>query len=68
MTKLTQPARLERLLLRKTGVTAMEIVEKCQSTAPHKRMSELRARGWSIHRKPVQGKNYGRYFGVPPQV
>lgn len=64
--KPTQPQKLELLLKRKYGVTAMEIVQKCGTTCPHKRMSELKAKGWTIRREPVKGRNYGRYYGAPP--
>jgi hypothetical protein len=31
-------------------------------------MFEMRKAGWIIVRKPISGKNYGRYFGVAPRV
>lgn len=63
----TQYERLERLLTRKTGATAMDIATEVGSTSPHKRLSELRERGWTIWREAVKGRNYGRYFGKKPQ-
>lgn len=62
----TQYDRLERLLTRKKGATAMDIATEVGSTSPHKRLSELRERGWRIWREQVKGKNYGVYFGVRP--
>ena len=63
---MTQPQKLAKLLSRKTGATAFEIIVAVGTTCPHKRMSELKARGWQITRKDVPGANYGRYFGVAP--
>lgn len=64
--KTTQCAILEKLLRRKYGVTALEIIERCGTVAPHKRLSELKDRGWRITRRQVPGQSYGRYFGVKP--
>ena len=63
----SQYERLERLLTRKTGATAMDIVREVGTVCPHRRMADLRAKGWAIVRKEIPGKNYGRYFGVKPQ-
>jgi len=63
---MSQTDRIGKLLLRKSGATAMEIIEAGKTTCPHKRMSELKERGWTIWRKPVPGRNYGRYFGLEP--
>lgn len=65
---MTQYDRLAKLLTRKRGCTAMDIVERCGSVAPHKRLSELKERGWRIWREAVKGKNYGRYFGRAPST
>lgn len=61
---MTQYDKLAKLLTRKKGATAMEIVEAVGTVAPHKRLSEMKAKGWAIWRKPVPGKSYGRYFGA----
>jgi hypothetical protein len=61
--KTTQYERLAKLLTRKTGATAMDIATAVGSTSPHKRLSELKERGWDIRREQIEGKNYGRYFG-----
>lgn len=66
MSKQSQYDRIEKLLMRKAGATAMEIIAKCGTTCPHKRLSELKERGWSIQRLAVKGRNYGRYVGTPP--
>jgi hypothetical protein len=63
---MTQCAILEKLLSRKTGVTSLEIIQKCGTVAPHRRLADLKAKGWRIWRKPVDGKSYGVYFGVAP--
>lgn len=46
---MTQTKRLEQLLTRKRGVTSMEIIGAIGTVCPHKRMSELKARG-SLHK------------------
>jgi hypothetical protein len=63
---MNQPQKLAKLLARKRGATAFEIMLAVGTTCPHKRMSDLKARGWHITRKNVPGTNYGRYFGVAP--
>lgn len=60
---MTQVQKLERLLTRKRGVTAMEIIAAIGTVSPHKRMSEMKARGWVIWREEVPGKSYGIYKG-----
>lgn len=67
MAQLTQQQRLARLLSRKCGTTAMEIIDLVGSVCPHKRMSDLKARGWTITKKRVPGKSYHRYFGTAPK-
>lgn len=63
----TQYQRIGALLQRSHGVTSFEIAIKGGTTCPHKRMEEMRRKGWEITRKPVEGENYGRYFGKPPK-
>lgn len=65
--KQTQCSILERLLRRKSGVTSLEIIQKCGTVAPHRRLADLKDRGWHITRKQVPGRSYGVYFGVAPQ-
>lgn len=61
--KASQYVRIGKLLTRKSGATAMEIASVVGSTSPHKRISELKARGWLVWREAIAGRNYGRYFG-----
>jgi hypothetical protein len=65
--KQTQCSILERLLRRKSGVTSLEIIQKCGTVAPHRRLADLKERGWHITRQQVPGKSYGRYYGTEPQ-
>lgn len=64
--KLSQYERIEKLLTRKSGATAMDIASVAGTVSPHSRLSELKSRGWRIWREAIKGKNYGRYFGVRP--
>ena len=45
---MNQITAVERLLKRKKGVTAFEIIMEARTVCPHKRMSELKDRGWTI--------------------
>ena len=63
----TQCERLGKLLMRKRGVTPMEIIELVGTVCPHKRLADLKAEGWKITKSKVVGKNYHRYFGVAPK-
>lgn len=67
MTKPTQHQILARLLSRKCGTTAMEIVAQVGTVSPHRRLSDLKERGWTITKKQVAGKNFHRYFGIAPK-
>ena len=62
--KQTQCAILEKLLRRKTGVTSLEIIQKCGTVAPHRRLTDLKERGWAIWSESIPGKTYKRYFGA----
>jgi hypothetical protein len=62
----TQTDRLCKLLTRKRGCTAMDIATTVGSTSPHRRLTDLRRKGWTVWREQVAGKNYGRYFGKAP--
>jgi len=68
MGSMTQYQRIARLLTRKSGCTAMEISTVAGTVSAHSRLSELKGRGWIIWRQPISGKNYGRYFGAPPDA
>jgi hypothetical protein len=62
--KQTQYERLSKLLTRKKGATAMDIVEAVGTVCPHKRLSEMKERGWLVWREKVPGKSYGVYRGM----
>lgn len=62
---MTQINRILKLLQRRRGATAFELAIEGRTVSPHKRMSELAARGYTITRKPVRGEVYGRYFVLP---
>lgn len=63
----TQCDRLAKMLTRKRGCTALEIIVTVGTVCPHKRLSDLKEKGWIITRKQEAGEKYGRYFGVPPK-
>lgn len=60
----TQYEKLARLLTRRKGVTAWEISQEVGTTCPHKRLADMKTRGWLITRREVPGQKSGRYFGV----
>lgn len=62
----TQYDAIGALLRRKSGATAADLIRVTMSTSIHKRMSEMRERGWRIRREAIPGKAHGRYFGTPP--
>jgi predicted ArsR family transcriptional regulator len=64
---MTQYEAIGALLKRKKGATAADLIAATMSTAVHKRMSELRERGWVIRKEPVPGRTYHRYYGQAPQ-
>ena len=63
---MTQCKELGKLLKRKNGVTALEIILQVGTVCPHKRMSDLKDAGWTIVKEKVPGKTYHRYFGSAP--
>jgi hypothetical protein len=65
--KSQQLRRLGQLLLRTRGVTALEIINEIGTVCPHRRLADLRNKGWTISRNAVTGQSYGRYFGVAPK-
>jgi len=67
MTQLSQTQLLARLLSRKCGTTSMEIIAACKTVCPHRRLTDLKNRGWTIVKKQVKGKSYHRYFGTAPK-
>jgi hypothetical protein len=38
------------------------------TVCPHRRLTDLKERGWEITKMAVEGKNYNRYFGKAPKV
>lgn len=65
--KQSQTDRLAKLLTRKNGVTAWEIAQVVGTVCAHKRLSDLKQRGWRITRQQIEGQRSGRYFGQPPK-
>lgn len=65
---MTQHQLLAKLLSRKCGTTALEIIQRVGTVCPHKRMSDLKAMGWTITKQQVHGKRYHRYFGTAPKA
>ena len=63
----TQLARLEKLLLKKSGTTTVEIAQKLPSTTPTRRLSDMRERGWTITFKLKEDGVTKIYFGTPPK-
>jgi hypothetical protein len=62
--KQTQCSILEKLLGRKSGVTSLEIIQKCGTVAPHRRLADLKEKGWAIWSEPIEGHQHRRYFGA----
>ena len=63
----TQLARLEKLLLKKSGTTTVEIAQKLPSTTPTRRLSDMRERGWTLTFKLKDDGVTKIYFGTPPK-
>lgn len=64
---MTQHQILAKLLSRKSGATALEIIQRVGTVCPHKRTSDLKAMGWTITKRRVTGKKYLAYFGTAPK-
>lgn len=64
---MTQHQILAKLLSRKCGTTAMEIISRVGTVCPHRRMADLKAMGWTITKRRIPGKNYHAYFGTAPK-
>lgn len=65
---MTQYARIGKLLMRKRGATAMELSTVAGTVSCHSRLSEMKRKGWTITRKPIPGRSYGTYHGMPPSA
>lgn len=61
-----QIQRIEKLLTRRRGATSWEITVEGRTTSPHRRMADLKKRGWIITRKDKGHGVCGVYFGVKP--
>lgn len=57
-----------RLIQRKRGATAADLMSATWSTCVHKRMSEMRARGWHINKVPIPGRTHYRFYGTAPKA
>lgn len=66
--KATQYEVIGSLIQRKRGATAADLMSATWSTCVHKRMSEMRARGWSVRKVAVPGRNFHRYYGIAPKA
>jgi hypothetical protein len=64
---MTQYDRIGALLKRRKGATAAELIAATMTTSVHKRMSEMREKGWAIWRESIPGRAYGRYYGKAPK-
>lgn len=64
----TQYDAIGALLKRKKGATVAEIVSATCSSSPHRRMYEMRRKGWRIWREGIPGKSYGIYRGTAPKT
>lgn len=65
--KVTQYDRIAKLITRKNGATAWVLMAEAGSTSIHRRMFEMKQRGWTITRKEIPGCTHGRYFGKAPK-
>jgi len=64
----TQLQRLEKLLLKKSGTTTVEIARVLPSTTPTRRLSDMREKGWTITFKLMDDGRTKIYFGKPPKA
>lgn len=62
----TQLQRLEKLLLKKSGTTTVEIARVLPSTTPTRRLSDMREKGWTITFKLKEDGVTKIYFGKAP--
>lgn len=66
--KQSQYEAIGRLIGRKKGATVAEIVAATCSSSPHRRMFEMRCKGWRIWREAIPGRQHGRYRGIAPKA
>lgn len=65
--KASQYTVIGNMIRRKRGATVAELMAATWSSCVHKRLSDLKARGWTIRRVAEPGRKYGRYFGTAPR-
>lgn len=65
---MTQYERIGALLKRRKGATAAELIAATMTTSVHRRLFEMRQKGWAIWRESIPGRAYGRYHGKAPQA
>lgn len=63
---MTQLEKIKRLLTRKRGATSVDIALVLPSVSPHRRISDLRADGYTIVKK--QDGKLKRYWAIAPEV
>ena len=59
---------LKEMLVRKQGITSIQIINEIGTVCPHRRLTDLKEQGWTILTKEIEGKNYLRYHGIPPET
>lgn len=64
----TQLEKLQKLMLKKSGTTTVEIARTLPSTTPTRRISDLRDKGWTITYKLMDDNVTKIYFGKPPEA
>lgn len=68
MSKTTNQTRtIGNMIARKSGATVAELIGATFTSSVHRRLTDLKEKGWKVWREEIKGKNYGRYFGVPPK-
>lgn len=63
---MSQIEKLKKLLTRASGCTSVDIARTLPSVTPHRRLSDLKDRGWTILKKEAPNK-LTVYFGKPPK-
>lgn len=63
---MTQQEKLIKLLTRQQGCTSVDIAKGLPSVSPHRRISDLKDKGWTILKKK-RDDGLTTYFGKPPK-
>lgn len=58
---------LKKMLVRKQGITSIQIIKEIGTVCPHRRLTDLKEQGWTILTKEIPNQNYLRYHGIPPE-